>query len=103
MFLKFKNMSDSKLPHKQLYSIPERLKKLRKRLNLSQIEMAEKMEVTRSYWSALERGNRELSGGILRKLIVSFRVSADWLLTGKEFPSQDNTKLNSEDINRKVD
>jgi len=44
--------------------------------------MAERLGITRAYWSALELGNRELTGNILRALIKEFSVSADWLLTG---------------------
>jgi len=63
--------------------IGERLKLLRNELNLNQKQMAERLKITRAYWSALELGNRELTGNIIRVLITEFDLSADWLLGGK--------------------
>lgn len=90
---------------KQENGVPERLKKIRNDLNLNQKEASERIGVTKSYWSALERGNRELTGNLLRKLIVEFKVSADWLLTGGKDSKAPNSKSKStlESIDRQVD
>ena len=64
--------------------VGNRLKELRKSLLVNQREMADKLGITRAYWSALELGNKELTGNIIRLLIETFSISADWLLTGKK-------------------
>lgn len=66
-------------------SVAERLKDLRIKLNLNQKEVAERIGVSRAYWSALEKGNRQLTGNIIRSIVQQFEVSADWLITGKSY------------------
>ena len=63
--------------------IKTRLKAMRKALNLTQKEFSEKLGITQSFLSALELGNRDITGSVLKTLIVIFEVSTDWLITGK--------------------
>lgn len=51
-------------------SIPDRIKAERKRLSLTQIEAAEKCEVTRVQWGRYERGESEFGGRVLKAFIA---------------------------------
>ena len=65
-------------------TLNERIKKLRKKKGLTQLELAEKVHVTDkavSKWETCE-GNPEIT--ILIELAKLFEVSLDYLLTGKE-------------------
>lgn len=64
-------------------SVKERIKQVRKVLKLSQKEISERIGIARTYWTSLENGNRDITGKILMSLLVTFDISADWLLTGK--------------------
>lgn len=73
-----------------------RLKNLRTESKLGQKEFAARLGIAKSYWSALERGSRELTGNIIRKLMIEFGVSSDWLLTGsKSFNEHSNQQLDT--------
>jgi transcriptional regulator with XRE-family HTH domain len=65
-------------------SIHERIKRLRKEKNLTQLQLAEKLNVTDkavSKWESAE-GNPDIS--LLAKLASIFEVSVDYLLIGKD-------------------
>ena len=53
-------------------SIPDRIKAERKRLSLTQIEAAEKCEVTRVQWGRYERGESEFGGRVLKAFIDEY-------------------------------
>jgi len=84
-------------------SIGERLKLLRKELNLNQKQMAERLKITPAYWSALELENRELTGNIIRILTAEFDLSADWLLSGKLKMFLHGPETNGIDFEKKTD
>lgn len=71
-------------------TIKERIKLVRNTLNLSQKDISTRIGIARTYWTSLENGNREITGKILMSLIVTFDISADWLLigSGKMFISE---------------
>lgn len=62
-----------------------RLQQLREEKNISQIEIANVLEVTRQAYSRYERGERELGYGALIKLAKYFDVSIDYLLINSDF------------------
>lgn len=59
-------------------ALTTKLKEIRKRLKLSQVEMSGKLEITQSYYSALERGGKEMPATIIQKLIDNLDVSPNW-------------------------
>jgi|GEM_PF-4976813 len=63
--------------------LSKRLKAIRKHFNLNQIEMASKLGITQSYYSALERGSKKVGTNLILALIELFKVSESWLISGK--------------------
>ena len=74
------------------YNFPENLKKLRKINKLSQLDLAEKLEVTRQSISYYENGNVEPSINFIIQLSSLFNCSIDSLL----FEKHDTDLLNVE-------
>ena len=60
----------------------ERLKEIRKELRLNQNEMAEKLGIKQSYYSAMERGAKPISRATTGILFHTLKVSPDWFLKG---------------------
>ena len=60
--------------------IAERIKKVRKTLNLTQTELATKLETNQAAVSAWELGDRLPGTEFLYKMATEFNVSIDWLL-----------------------
>jgi transcriptional regulator with XRE-family HTH domain len=57
-----------------------KLKQKRKHLGLTQEKIAEYLQLEESYYSRIERGERELSIETLVKLAHFYDLSLDWLL-----------------------
>ena len=74
------------------YNFPENLKKLRKINKLSQLDLAEKLGVTRQSISYYENGNVEPSINFIIQLSSLFNCSIDSLL----FEKHDTDLLNVE-------
>ncbi len=62
----------------------ERLKQLRKKNNLTQKELAQKVFVSPSYVSKLEKNAEEPSPKLITLIALEFNVSTDYLLYGTE-------------------
>ena len=62
----------------------ERIKNLRKKENLSQTELGEKIGVTINTISKIELNKSDISGETLKKASELFKVSTDYLLKGIE-------------------
>ena len=60
----------------------EYLKELRKKQNLTQIKIAEKMEIAPSYYTMIETGERQTDMGlsIIQKLADIYDVSVEWII-----------------------
>lgn len=58
----------------------QRLKMLRKQCGLSQLQVAEKLYVTRSAYANYEQGTRRPGADIIEKLAELYNVSPDYLL-----------------------
>ena len=58
----------------------EKLKELRKEMNLSQKEVANAIGLTLSAYSNYEQGIREPSIDIIKKLCEFFKVTSDYLI-----------------------
>lgn len=65
--------------------IGQRIKELRKRLELSQESLAYKAEVDRTYVTDVENGRRNVSVEILERLIKALEVSVFEFFNSKEF------------------
>jgi transcriptional regulator with XRE-family HTH domain len=65
--------------------VGQRIKELRKGLELSQEALALKAEVDRTYVTDVENGRRNVSLEILERLIKALQVSFSEFFTAKEF------------------
>ena len=65
--------------------IGQRIRSLRKELNLSQEALALKSEVDRTYMTDVENGRRNISIEILEKIINGLKISFNEFFNSKEF------------------
>ena len=66
-------------------AIGQRIKELRKKLELSQESLAYKAEVDRTYVTDVENGRRNVSVEILERIIKALDVSIAAFFNSKEF------------------
>jgi len=66
-----------------LESLGKRIKLVRKRLRLTQLEFAQQVNVSKSSVVNYELAKRIPDALFLIKLIEKFNISPDWLMTGK--------------------
>ena len=71
----------------ELKAIGYRISARRKQLNLTQEQIAEKMDVSIQMISNLERGNKAIKIENLIKLSTILKVSTDYILTGNHTDS----------------
>jgi transcriptional regulator with XRE-family HTH domain len=64
------------------HAVGRRIRELRG-FDMTQEELAERLGVSQGYLSTIERGKREIGGGILLAISQEFGKSMEWLLTGK--------------------
>jgi transcriptional regulator with XRE-family HTH domain len=67
------------------FKIGQRIKELRKKLELSQEALANDAEVDRTYVTDVENGRRNVSVEILERLIKALQVSIAEFFNSKEF------------------
>lgn len=63
-------------------TINDRVKLLRKSLNLTQIEFGKKIAVAQGYLTNIENGHREVTDKIIKLICLQFDINEDWLRTG---------------------
>ena len=63
--------------------IYERIKKLRKDLNLTQEDFAKKIKISRSNLANIESGQVKVTDRVIWEIVEKFSVSFDWLKTGE--------------------
>ena len=68
---------------KELAEIGERLKKVRKYLDLQQNTMADKLGITAAYLSEIEKGKSTPSGELFLKITKTFNISLEYLFLGR--------------------
>lgn len=78
--------------------IPERIKELREKNNLTQSSLAKKLNVTRSSVNAWEMGISVPSTALIVELAKLFQVSTDYLLGLNKNVSLDISSLNDREI-----
>lgn len=61
----------------------ERIKKVRKELNLTQQEFADKIGTIRGNIAGYETGKRSPSSSVISLMCTKFNISEDWLRTGE--------------------
>ncbi|MPQ48115.1 helix-turn-helix domain-containing protein [Marinifilum sp. N1E240] len=77
-------------------SVGERLKKIRQERKISQNEFAEILNVSRSTYLLVEKGEREINFKMIESLHKQFEISSDWLLFGTE--ASENSSNDSEEL-----
>ena len=65
--------------------VGQRIRELRKELNLSQAALAYKSEVDRTYMTDVENGRRNISIEILEKIVNALDISVSDFFNSKEF------------------
>lgn len=71
---------------KEAQTLGERIKLLRKNVNLTQQELAEKVGTTQNVITNYERGNRNPTGPVLKNICHALNANEDWLRTGEGDP-----------------
>lgn len=73
----------------------ERLKELRKNLSLNQKELGDKIKLSQTHISSLEKGVREITDRIISDICREFSVNDEWFRTGhgEMFTKKDATIL----------
>ena len=61
----------------------ERIKELRKNLNLTQDEFGERLGVVKSSISNIEKGRHSITDQMIKLMVKEFGVSENWLRTGE--------------------
>ena len=77
--------------------ISERFKTVRKQSGMNQKDFAEKLNVTQSVVSDIERGSREPSRSTIITLAEVFNIDLNWLLLGKGSDPEISQKQINED------
>ena len=67
-----------------------RIREERKRLNLTQAQLAEDIEISDTYMGAIERGERSLTLDTLVRLVNRLGVTVDYLLADSVLDSDSN-------------
>lgn len=65
-----------------IMGLGDRLSAVRSQAHLSQEEMAQRLEISRSAYQYYERGQRDLTGSLLLKIFQEFDVDPLWMLEG---------------------
>lgn len=65
-------------------AMKDRIRNIRKKNHLSQVELAKKLGVSQSVISLIESGHASVSIEILKRVSEQFDVSCDWLIYGKD-------------------
>lgn len=68
----------------------QRIREERKRLNLTQAELAEAIDISDTYMGAIERGERSLTLDTLVRLVNRLGVTVDYLLSDSVSDSDSN-------------
>lgn len=75
--------------------INERIKKLRKKENLTQEEFAKKIKMSRSNYTSIETGKQKITERNIKIICEQFNVNEDWLIngTGDMFINSESQKI----------
>ena len=70
-------------------ALGKRIREERKRLNLTQAELAEAIDISDTYMGAIERGERSLTLDTLVRLVSRLGVTVDYMLS-ESVPNSDS-------------
>jgi len=74
-------------------TVNERIKKVRKELKYTQKEFGKRIAVAQSYLAAIELGQREATGKIVKLVCKEFGVNEEWMQHGKGEIFTDESEL----------
>ena len=60
----------------------ERIKEIRHKLKLSQVEFSERIYLSKSFYGDIEIGNKKVNDRIIYIVSQKFNVNEDWIRTG---------------------
>lgn len=83
-------------------AIGERIKKRRKELQLTQLDIKEKAGISSGNMSDIERGNRLPAASTLVQLSEILNCSVDWILTGKSPKTEIDNHLDLTEMDQKL-
>ncbi|MBN2652000.1 MAG: helix-turn-helix domain-containing protein [Spirochaetales bacterium] len=81
----------------------ERFKEIRKVLNLSQIKIAEKLEIASSVIGDIERGTKEPSRALILALASKININPNWVLLGIEPMFLDQPSIKEDSGSKEVE
>jgi transcriptional regulator with XRE-family HTH domain len=64
-------------------TVYERIKEIRTRLGLSQVEFSERIFLSKSFYGDIEIGKKKVNDRIIFIVSKQFNVNEDWIRTGK--------------------
>ncbi len=64
-------------------AVGHRLSLLRRAIGKSPSEMADMLDIERTYWSRFEKGRQGLSDTVAALLVIRLGVTLDWLVLGR--------------------
>jgi transcriptional regulator with XRE-family HTH domain len=64
-------------------TIYERIKEIRTKLGISQVEFSERIFVSKSFYGDIEIGKKKVNDRIIFIVCKQFNVNEDWIRTGK--------------------
>jgi transcriptional regulator with XRE-family HTH domain len=64
-------------------TVYERIKEIRARLGLSQVEFSKRIFLSKSFYGDIEIGKKKLNDRIIFIVSKQFNVNEDWIRTGK--------------------
>jgi len=76
----YQNISYRHTPMKTMY---ERVKEVRLKLKLSQVEFSERIFVSKGFYGDIEIGNKKLNDRHIFIISRQFNVNEEWIRTGK--------------------
>jgi len=74
-------------------NVNERLKKVREAIGISQAKFAERIAISSSYISDLEKGSKEVNERITHLVSAKFNVNEEWLRAGQGLMFNENESV----------
>lgn len=81
----------------------ERLEKYRNELHLKKMEMADKLEVSESYYSLIESGKRNPSKNLIEKLTLISELPEEYWIYGIDIKDYINTREDFKSLKKALD
>ena len=63
--------------------VVERIRLIMKQFDLNQTQFAQRIDIRQPNLSAILKGERVCGDGVINKIVLSFDINKDWLLTGE--------------------